>query len=538
MRQRQPNWGAANTSLILVIGSLAILAVLITLLLRIDSSRPASATADGRSGPATSSDPLFVYCAAGMRYPLEEIAAAYHQEYGVPVQLQYGGSNTLLGQLEVSRTGDLYLAADASYTELAHRRGLVKERLPLARMRPVIVVSQDNPKNVQGLADLIDGEVRYALGDPDATAIGKNTRSLLAASGGWEKLKQQAAVFKPTVNDVANAVKIGSVDAGIVWDATANQYPELTAIHDATLNQGTATIEIAVTDFARDPTAALHFARYVAAADKGLTSFATKGFETLAGDQWADHPEMIFFVGAVNRRAIDPAIREFEHREGVTVNTIYNGCGILTAQMRSMRENQQDGFPDTYMACDVYYLDTVNELFQEGINISETDIVLVVPKGNPKNIRTLGDLARRGVRVAMGQPRQCTIGVLSRRLLASEGLYETLKKNGNVVTETTSSALLVPNITTGAADVVLAYRSDTEAEKDRLTVIDIDSSLAKAIQPFSIAKTSNFKYLGRRLFATIAASREDFLAAGFNWRLGDSPGVPNKKNPIHELPGN
>ena len=80
MRQRQPNWGAANTSLILVIGSLAILAVLITLLLRIDSSRPASATADGRSGSATSSDPLFVYCAAGMRYPLEEIAAAYGVE--------------------------------------------------------------------------------------------------------------------------------------------------------------------------------------------------------------------------------------------------------------------------------------------------------------------------------------------------------------------------------------------------------------------------------------------------------------------------
>ena len=34
-------------------------------------------------------------------------------------------------------------------------------------------------------------------------------------------------VSTPTVNDVANAVKLGTVDAGIVWDAVMAQYPTL-----------------------------------------------------------------------------------------------------------------------------------------------------------------------------------------------------------------------------------------------------------------------------------------------------------------------
>jgi len=41
----------------------------------------------------------------------------------------------------------------------------------------------------------------------------------------WQQLEQHVTakgVFKPTVNDVASDVKLGSVDAGIVWDATAS----------------------------------------------------------------------------------------------------------------------------------------------------------------------------------------------------------------------------------------------------------------------------------------------------------------------------
>ncbi len=136
-----------------------------------DQRAPVSENTKEPTANADSDRPLFVYCAAGMRKPIEEIVAAYGREYGVPIHLQYGGSNTLLGQLEVSRTGDLYLAADESYTRQAQQKGLVQERLPAAKIRPVIVVKKGNPKGVQGIADLAAGKVRYALGDPDAATL-------------------------------------------------------------------------------------------------------------------------------------------------------------------------------------------------------------------------------------------------------------------------------------------------------------------------------------------------------------------------------
>jgi molybdenum ABC transporter molybdate-binding protein len=456
-----------------------------------------------------------------MRIPVERIAAEYEQQYGVHVQLQYGGSNTLLSQMEVSQVGDLYLAADEMYIDLAQDKGLVREAIPVARMRPVLAVAAGNPQGVSGIKDLLRDDVRVALANADQAAVGREARALLRETGQWSELEQHVrahGVFKPTVSDVANDIKLGAVDAGIVWDATAAQYPEIEAIPVPELEPGVSLISVGVMSRSKQPTTALRFARFLAARDRGLRYFSDAGFQAVDGDVWAEVPELTFFVGSVNRRALEETVKEFAQREVVEINTVYNGCGILTAQMRSMLgDDQTGGFPDMYMACDVYYLDTVRDLFQDAVNVSNTDIVIVVQEGNPKQIQGLPDLARPGVRVAVGQPEQCTIGVLSKRLLQAEGLYEEVQQN--IVTQTATSALLVPNITTGSADAVLAYATDTLAEQDKCDTVPIDSPLAKAIQPYSIARSSDFKYLGRRLYQAIARSRERFEKAGFVWRL-------------------
>ena len=107
------------------------------------------------------------------------------------------------------------------------------------------------------------------------------TRRLLTESGHWSRLEPRVTargVFKPTVNDVANDVKLGSVDAGIVWDSTAVQYPELSIVHVPELDRGTSLVEIGVLRSSRDPAAALRFARFVGARDEGLKKFREDGF--------------------------------------------------------------------------------------------------------------------------------------------------------------------------------------------------------------------------------------------------------------------
>lgn len=472
---------------------------------------------------------LLMYCAAGMRLPVEQIVADYEQEHGVSVQLQYGGSNTLLSQLSVAKTGDLYLAADDSYILLAQERGLVKEAIPLANMRPVIAVKKGNPKGIQKVDDLLRDDVTTALGNPDQAAIGKKTRSLLTESGHWEELESHVTnngVFKPTVPEVANDVKLGSIDAGIVWDTTLALYPDLEAIRTPELDAGTAQVHIGVVTDTEQPTASLRFARYLSARDRGLLTFAENGFETVEGDVWAKTPEITFFCGSVNRRAVERLINQFEQREGAVVNTIYNGCGILTAQMRTIRDQEQGaGFPDTYMACDRYYLENVKEWFQEDVDISDTEVVIAVPKGNPAGIRSLKDLTKEGMRIAIGQPEQCTIGVLTLDLLKEEGIYDEVMKN--VVTQTATSAMLLPTVTTRSVDAALTYATDTQAEADKVDTIAIDSDAATAIQPFAIATSSDHKELSRRFYRAVAAARTTFEAVGFHFRL-DTPLIKGK----------
>jgi molybdate transport system substrate-binding protein len=498
----------ANRTSIVAICALLVLVLLVAILLKQDSRTDSSRRN------------LVLFCAAGMRLPIEQIRQNFERECGIKVEVQYGGSNTLLSQLQVSRAADLYLAADDSYLEIARQKKLVNETITIATMMPVVVVKKGNPRNIRSLADLIQPGVRVALGNPEQAAIGKKTKQALLKSGHWEALQRhvtQSGVFKPTVPDVANTVQIGSVDAGIVWSATAAQLSALEIIPLPELTAGASLITVGITSWSEPARDALLFARYIAGANRGLITFGEMGYEPVDGDPWVARPELTFFAGSVNRRALEPVIKRFEAREGVRLNTVYNGCGILTAQMRTIRDSTDPGFPDVYMACDVYYLDTVAELFGAGTRISQTDIVIAVAKGNPKGIETLEDLTKPGVRLAIGQPDQCTIGVLTRRLLETSGFYEKLLDE-NVVTQTASSAMLVPAVTTGAADVALVYRTDTLAEDDRIDVVSIPSPAAKAIQPFAVSRQTPYKHIAARLFETILDARHDFENAGFQWR--------------------
>ena len=474
---------------------------------------------------------ITVFAAAGMRYPLDQVAKAYTAEYETPINIQYGGSNTMLSQLEVGQGADLYIAADQQYIDLARAKGLVNERMAIASQIPVIVTRRGEHRDLSDVSALYHRSLRYAIGDPQAAAIGQKTKEALAHGDTWTKLIDNAPVLKPTVNEIATAVSLGSIDAGIVWDSTAAHYPDLEIIRDSDLSRGVSDAQLAITSTTRNPAGAFHFARYLTSADRGLPAFRQHGFTPIQGDYWEETPQITFFAGAVNRRAVEPAIEAFEKREGVKVNTIYNGCGILTAQMRTLHKNQGDGFPDSFMACDVYYMDAVQALFMSPVNISDTDIVMVVPKGNPKAITDLQDLTRPGIRVALGQPRQCTIGTLTRRLLEAENLEQKLLQSGNIVTETTSSALLVPNIVTASADVAVAYRVDAQAVADQVDVVPIDSPLAKAIQPFGISKQSKSKRLNARLFDAISAAKGNFVDQGFTWRLvnGERPAISAPK---------
>jgi len=486
----------------MVLGSLVAIGVLVGLL--IWNQRPPA------NSPA--SEPLVVYCAAGLKPVVEAVAKDYEREQKVAVQLQYGGSGTLLSNLRVAQRGDLFIPGDASFIELGNSNHLLAEVLPLARMSAVITVAKGNPKNIRSIRDLLRDGVRVSLGNPDSVAIGTVARAALTRSGDWAALSARALVFKPTVNDVANDVKLGAVDAGIVWNVTVAQYPELEAVVVPELSTARSEVSVCVLQSSAQPTEALRFARYLSARDRGLRRFQESGFEVMPGDVWNPHPSVLFYSGSVNRLAAEPTLREFEQREGVDITRVYNGCGILTSQIRSGQR------PDAYFACDVSFMDTVQSYFQPAVALARTPLVLAVRKGNPKAISGLSDLTRTTLKVGLCQEDQSALGALSARLLRSVGLWDSVKSN--LAVQAPTGDLLINQLRSGALDVALVYAANTAEVLDTVEVIGLTGPGTMAIQPYAVSRNSDHAQLMSRLQQALESkvSRDRFVSAGFQWQ--------------------
>ena len=342
------------------------------------------------------------------------LCAEYQKEYGVNVRIEPDSSGTLLSRVRVAPDRvDLYLSGEESFMDEARRKGLVAEVLPFAHQHVVLAVEPGNPKKIATLKDLLHDDVRVVLPNPELTATSKAAQRALAGTGQWEALldRQRAShsqlSFVGNVNEAAQAVKIGAADATLAWDATARTFsldvveiPEFQA-------QAREQAMLGIVAVTKNPTAALHLARYLTARDRGQLAVEKNYFQAVEdADVWEDRPALVLMAGAMLKPGIDDLVKAFSEREGVTINTIYNGCGILIAQMKTMKEQSAAAahFPDAYFSCDVSFMTQVQQWFEAAKVISRNDMVLVVPKGNPAKVKSIADLAQPGLQVGLAHP--------------------------------------------------------------------------------------------------------------------------------------
>ncbi len=496
-----------NRQSIVLLGSAVVFVAMLYLMSTSTSKRPASNYEVGEV------EPLVLFCAASNRAVVESIRAKYEKEFHRPIQIQYGASQTLLSSIEVSGTGDLFLPADDSFVDLGREKGLLSEVFPLATMRGVVAVRRGNPKGIQSFFDLSRAEVRVVQASPDASAIGKRTRETLTELSLWDGLETATLAFRTTVTDVANDLVVDSADAGIVYDAVLRTYPDLEPIELPELKGIVSQVSLAVISGSKQPQAAIHFARYIAARDRGLKHYAEHGFLIASGDVWSDVPELTVFAGSMLRPAIDETIVAFEQREGVRVTRVYNGCGILVAQMKAGQH------PDAYFACDREFMNQVPDLFPKPIDVSINELVILVQKGNPLGIEVLRDLTKPGLRVGVGHEKQCAMGWLTQNTLREGGVQ--LEVMENVTVQSPTGDMLVNQLRAGSLDAAVAYLSNAAGAADYLDAIPIQGlSCSVAVQPYAVAEGSTNAQLAERLFQKIcsAESQEIFQAEGFRWQ--------------------
>ena len=189
-----------------------------------------------------------------------------------------------------------------------------------------------------------------------------------------------------------------------------------------------------------------------------------------------EEKQMLFHAGVGQRSSLNEVKEVFENRHpGVEVNFSYKGSGYFIADI----ERSQEG--DVYMPGEEFYLlQAVQRGYITDYN-PETDIaayfmvVIVTPRGNPKNIQRIEDFAKPGVRVSLGNPKSCAIGIWDEKTFKRAGIWEAVKKNQRHEAKCIAEAATAPQHK--LVDAALIWSSTAVLYLRDLEVIPIEPRL-------------------------------------------------------------
>ena len=174
----------------------------------------------------------------------------------------------------------------------------------------------------------------------------------------------------------------------------------------------------------------------------------------------------------------------------VTVTYTFAGSNTLATQITN-------GAPaDVFASADTKNMGKVSSLVNTPQTFAKNKVVIIIPANNPGNIKTLHDLANKGVKIAVAGPSvpvgNYTLEVLSKMGQSSEygPAYESAVK-ANFVTQETSVSGVVQKVELGEVDAGYVYVSDAYSAGSKVSSIDIpDQFNILADYPIATVKDS------------------------------------------------
>ena len=172
-------------------------------------------TAIGLNACTDVNEPLVVYSGKGLKKAMDEVEQVFEQQHGIPVEITYAGSNSLLKTLLATHKGDVFLPGSVGY--IKKLGDLAVNPQYVARHTPGFIVRKDTTMSIDNYNDLLKPGVRIAIGNKDTCAIGKVGNAILMAASTEQSFQPNVVVSGSTVNELYNMVKDAEVDAALVW---------------------------------------------------------------------------------------------------------------------------------------------------------------------------------------------------------------------------------------------------------------------------------------------------------------------------------
>jgi molybdate transport system substrate-binding protein len=185
------------------------------------------------------------------------------------------------------------------------------------------------------------------------------------------------------------------------------------------------------------------------------------------GDDDDASPRLVVSAASSMTEALTACSPDFG---GADVRLSFAGSDELAAQIR------QGVKPDVYAAANTKLPDELNKegLLSQPVEFATNELVIAVPKDS--EIESVHDLARDGLKLAIGS-ESVPIGSYTREVLARLPQGESDAILANVRSNEPDVKGIVGKLTQGAADAGFVYVTDVNAAGDELRAVELPAEL-------------------------------------------------------------
>lgn len=173
------------------------------------------------------------------------------------------------------------------------------------------------------------------------------------------------------------------------------------------------------------------------------------------------------YFGAAAEVPEEELVAAFQKKTGITVEYTISGSGTLLSaiEMAKVGDLFAPGSQD-------YMQKAINDGIM--VNSSIRIIAYLVPaiivqKGNPKNITSLSDLAKPGLKVGIGNPDSVCVGLYAQDILTRAGLWNSVRPN--IVTYASSCSNTATLVVTKSVDAIIGWHVFYNWTPDKVDIV-------------------------------------------------------------------
>ncbi|MBW2688857.1 MAG: molybdate ABC transporter substrate-binding protein [Deltaproteobacteria bacterium] len=162
---------------------------------------------------------------------------------------------------------------------------------------------------------------------------------------------------------------------------------------------------------------------------------------------------VVVFAGSASQPPLEEAAKAFEDKFGIPITLHLGGSGSMLSQILL------SGQGDLYIPGSPDYMEKAREfdlIDGEEAIIAYLVPAILVPKGNPQQIRTLQDLTRPDLRVGMAEPGSVCVGLYAVEIVQASNLADKIRPNLRGQVESCAKAAAMLPLKT--VDAVLGWR--------------------------------------------------------------------------------